>query len=152
MNEEQLTEFIQQCQSELEQKQSYLVEEFGLGKYQRFDVQLDKEVIEFKASGTVKVVAKIIPIGSFAERAGTWMWAWANPSIPELLQNKSSKLKELKRITGIKIFEKETLVADEKMSWEIAAMSCHYLRAKGCYRANSGKSLFFLALQEVNSL
>lgn len=152
MNDNEFEHFIEKCYQELEQKQSYLTAEFKLGDYERFDVELNKGVIEFKENSVVKIICQITPIGSYSTTNSTWMWAWGNPSIPDVLKQKSERIKQLSSITGQEIFNTRIFEADEEMAWEIAAMACHHLKSIGCYRAPTGSLWVFLALDDVKSL
>ncbi|MBW4622104.1 MAG: hypothetical protein KME17_22470 [Cyanosarcina radialis HA8281-LM2] len=152
MNDNEFECFLAQCLEELEQKQSYLMDEFGIGKYERFDIDLQRSIIEFKENSVVKIVASITPVGSYSTNNPSWMWSWANPSIPQVLQKKSEKIKELAELTGLEIFNAKIFPVDEEMAWEIAAMACHHLKSMGCYRAPSGKICFFAAIDNVKTL
>jgi hypothetical protein len=85
MNDNEFECFLAQCLEEFEQKQSYLMQEFGMGRYERFNVDLKTGIIEFKENSVVKIVANITPIGSYSTNNSSWMWAWGNPSIPQAL-------------------------------------------------------------------
>src|SRR5438034_10874799 len=54
---------------------------WSLENLPRFDWDQEHAQMTFSAEGKAAVVADIQFVGSWSERAGTWMWAWANESV-----------------------------------------------------------------------
>jgi hypothetical protein len=149
MNATEFDRFLEQCYKEFEQKQYYFTTEFEIRQYEEFTIDLRQGTLEFQEDNQVKLRAKITPIGSYSALNSNWLWAWGYPSLPDGIQQKSEQIKELGRITGMKIFDTTIFPADEERVWEITAMACHYLKAMGCYRVPVGNIWVFVAVDEV---
>jgi hypothetical protein len=135
MTDEEFDTFVEQAIDQLQRKQDILIESNRLETYPDYWFQQDTGTLQFKkADGKVAVEASIIPIGSFSSRSETWQWAWANQSVIAQLREKAESLKGLFDLTGMDVFQKPTVEADEDMAVELAAMSVLYLESLGSYR------------------
>ena len=152
MNDEKFQEFLDQCFDDLEKKQQSLIENYGMGSYDNFNYDFEKEEIYFLREGQIKVKAKIIPIGSFNAISKTWMWAWANDAFPEALRKKSSQLKELEEITGFEMFGNEMAEIEEDMAWEITGMAVNLFKFQGAYRGPANDTIYFYAMNDVANI
>ncbi|MGF1739908.1 hypothetical protein L4C34_02280 [Vibrio profundum] len=150
MNDEQFQSFIDICFDELEIKQQKLIDTFGFGSFDKYELDLDAEEIEFLQADKVCVRSTIVPIGSFNSLSKTWMWGWANKAYPESLRLKSAKLKELVKITGFDIFGNEITEIDEDMIWEIASMALNHLKLQGVYRSPASNTQYFYAINGIH--
>lgn len=152
MNNQEFQQFLEQCCQELEEKQSVLLKEF-IGDYDLVEIDYQRGIVEFKKYAVVKNASQITPIGSYSKITSSWLWAWANPSIPDALKQKSEKIKELGRITGLEIFHKTVFPAEQEMTWEIIAMACHQIKSMGFCRPDTGSDdWLFVALDDVESV
>jgi len=152
MNYTDLDHFLDQCYEELEKKQFYLKAEFGIGYCEKSEMDWERGILKFKENSTVKLMAKITPLGSYSTTNSTWMWAWEYPFIPDTLKEKAEQIKELGSITGLKIFETQIFPAASETAWEIAAMACHHLKSMGCYRAAAGGVWVFATIDEIETV
>lgn len=150
MTDEEFDEFLDSAVQELQEKQDGLTESFGLGQYARYWFDQEQGSLDFsEASGTTRVRALVVPVGTFSPKSHTWKWAWSNESIVPPLREKSASLRDLARITGQPVFDTEAFAADEPMAWELTAMAVRHLEARGAYRAPGERSHLFLAIMEV---
>lgn len=149
MNSIEFDQFIDLCNEELEKKQFYLKAEFGIGYCEKSEIDWQRGILKLKENSTVKLIVKITPIGSYSTTNSTWMWAWEYPYIPASLKQKCEQIKELSRFARPEIFEASIFQAEPETAWEIAAISCHYLKSMGCYRAGSGGVWVFATIDEV---
>jgi hypothetical protein len=149
MNDQKLDTFLHQCSRQLEQRQSYLIREFDLSRYDDYQLNWDSGRIEMFCQGTLGVSAAITPIGFYSLAENTWRWGWAKENIPAPLKVRAAELQTLADVTGLNLFGSETFSADQDLIWELIAMACYHLEAMGCYRANARETFLFLALNEV---
>lgn len=150
MTDDQFDAFIGTCADELTAKQDKLEREHGLGLHDRWAYDVSTGILSFTdKAGVTALRARTTQIGSFAPEAGTFLWAWANESVPQEPRDKSERLQGLADITGIDVFRSEGLEIDEEMAWQIAAMSVHHLNAIGCYRGPANELDVFLAIDEI---
>ncbi len=150
MTDEQFDIYVDQAYDELMKKQDLLTKNHDLGKHKDFWFDQTTGILQFKdQSGKVEVEVMATPIGSFSTKSNTWQWAWANESFLKPLRSKAENLKQLVELTGFDVFQAPIIKADERMAWELAAMSVKQLNALGCYRApNSNNAFIFLAIEQ----
>lgn len=152
MTDDEFQEYLDKCFEELEQKQKFLMDNFAMGSFERFNYDFEKEEMYFLNAEKIMVKAKLVPIGSYNRDSKTWMWAWANEAFPLKLRLKSSRLKELENITGFEMFGNEMAEIDEDMAWEITGMSINLLNYQGAYRGPANNTMYFYALDEVEKV
>jgi hypothetical protein len=127
--------------------------EYHLGSYASYWFDQPSGTLEFRdGEGTPRVGATVVPIGSHAPAAGTWMWAWANESIVPNLRTKAEALRRLSGATGMELFDRPTISVTEEMPWELTAIAVHQLHALGAYRAPGERSDLYMAITGVNVL
>jgi hypothetical protein len=134
MSNQELDQFLAQCCERLEQRQTYLVEEFGIGQCDRFDLDLDLGTLTGHDAIGVCFRAEITPIGSYSRARRQWSWAWANPELAPPLQRRSLAVQALAEQTGLKLFQADVFESDEPLVLELTAMACQQLQAVGCYQ------------------
>ncbi len=64
-------------QSKLEQGKT----KFGMGSYQRFNLDQTRAVMEFFNDGELKLSARAQIVGSYSSNSDTWLWSWENESL-----------------------------------------------------------------------
>jgi hypothetical protein len=151
MDDDEFQSFLDSSFDDLEKKQSYLENEFGLGHFDRYDLEPENERIIFSSANGKKVQANFIPIGTFSPENSSWKWAWSNPAFSNSLRIKAEKLKLLSEITGFEMFSNPTSEVDEDMAWEMVAMAVHALKSQGVYRAPANNLWYFYGLHNVGA-
>ncbi len=154
MTDEEFETFLQEANSELQDKQQALQVTHALGSYSRWSFEQDRATLQFfDEQGSLCLEAEVVFIGSYSPVSGTWLWAWANASIHPELRTKAEALQALEAVTGYALFgEADTFEVDEPMAWELTALAVKHLQAKGCYRAPSsdGSRQSFFALTRLS--
>src|SRR5205085_707930 len=123
---------------------------YGIGSYASFWLDQPSGTIEFReATGQTKLIAKIIPVGSHSTRSDTWMWAWANESIPQVWRERAGVLRELEDVTGVKWFGEPVINVTTEIPWELTAFAVRHLGALGAYRAANRDSVLYVAIVDI---
>ncbi|VAX05603.1 hypothetical protein MNBD_GAMMA26-1633 [hydrothermal vent metagenome] len=143
------TKYVDDCYTELEQKQAALLKQYKLDSYDSFDYNMTTGRIQYFQGTIVKVEADFIPIGSLNEEDQSWMWAWENPSVTGELREQSLTIKELAPRIGDALFERSTFQSNEGTAWEIAAMACKHFNSQGVFAAPLSGLLIFLSLSNI---
>jgi hypothetical protein len=154
MNEAEFERFIAGCLAELRRKNEALDAEHGIGTYARWDDDRETELLVFSNPGDPEVLeAHVTSIGSYSLETHTWLWAWANKSLPIAAQEKAVVLKGLFERTGMRIFSDPSLdTCDEYLAWELAAAAVSQLGSLGCYREPAGHLWIFVSIDTVRSV
>ena len=151
MTDEEFELFLQRSLDEMEEKQSRLEQEYGLGSFERFAVDYEESLLLFCDGESEKVAAKITPIASHVPEKHSLRWAWANEAFPAEVRNAASFTRQLADLTGFDMFNMETIECDEDMAWEINAMACRQAGALGIYRIPHGQINVHVIINEINA-
>lgn len=98
------------------------------------DYDLEQETLTFSEEGVPKVIASIQVIGTTSISGGTWMWGWANESLPPNVTKAVVKVRAFGEAENITELTKAELPDDEHLGWEMTAIAAKLLGAKGAYR------------------
>jgi hypothetical protein len=156
MTDEEFDAFLATANAELRDKQSRLMQVYGLGEMKRWRFEQVTEQLQFfDANDKLALLAKVIDIGSYSPKSKTWKWAWGNPSVLPGLRKKALLLRELESVTGFDLFGMESafVINGEAMAWELVAVSTQHLDAIGCYRSPSSSldgPISYLAIMELS--
>ncbi|HVS52048.1 MAG TPA: hypothetical protein VHD62_06800 [Opitutaceae bacterium] len=62
-------------------------------------------------------------VGTLDTHAGTWMWAWANPSVADALKKDSLRVRAYGEERGIRRLTTPSWPAEEKDGWRMTALA-----------------------------
>lgn len=156
MTDEEFDAFLATANAELKDKQSRLMQVYGLGEMKRWWFEQATEQLQFfDGNDKLALLASVVDIGSYSPKSKTWKWAWGNPSVLPDLRSRALSLRELETVTGFDLFgqEKAFVIDGEGMAWELAAISIRHLGAAGCYRSPSSSAdgpITYLAIMEIS--
>ncbi len=140
---------LNDCVAEVEGKNQKLADEFGLGSFERWDIDQEIGELVFSDSGVPKLVCSVTMLGSFSNSSETWMWGWANPSLLEPLTRDTNALKEYGEQNGIEELVVEKTSATEGEAWALSALSCRILDGLGLYRGPTGSGFVVMMLKGI---
>jgi hypothetical protein len=147
MTDDEYTAFTRNCFDELQSRQQGIAEILA---FDHSDVDLDRGVIGFRSDGRLFVECKVAPVGSWGPESHTWMWAWANPSMPRKLQPAQKRIKALQALTGrAELGAANAIPATEKQAWEFTAMARRQLDGVGAYRLSAEGSDWFFVISAL---
>lgn len=122
---------------------------WGFGKADQWSLDMSQGDLVFTfASGMVaRAPAQII--GSLDTSDGSWLWGWANPSIPDKLKRDSARIREYGQQHKIERLIAEEWQGSEEDAWQMAALACTLCEAQGVYRGPAGTALVFISFGSV---
>jgi hypothetical protein len=122
----------------------------GLGKADRWDLDQEKGDLIFSFDDGIKAVAPAQIIGTYNSKDGTWLWAWANPSIDKALKKDAIKVREYGEKHRIEQLTKAKWAGTQEDAWAMAALAVKLCGAQGAYRGSAGAALYvFMTFGEV---
>jgi len=135
----------------LQVRNKVLADRFSLGKWPRFDYDLDKRQLVFSESGQARVIAEIQVAGSTSPGAGHWLWAWANSHWPSECIEDSKQANSFGKEHGINELTSAYAESDDlnALAWELTATAARVCDAAGAYRCMSDEGGVFLLLRDV---
>jgi hypothetical protein len=121
-------------------------EKFGIGKWERWDYDLDAGTLVFSEAGTPKIVAEVQAVGTTSTNSKTWLWSWANESMTPTVTNRMTQVRQFGVENAISELTEATLPDDEYLGWGVTAVTVALLGGKGAYRCPSdrGGYLYFM--------
>jgi hypothetical protein len=138
---------------ELAEKNQKLAEEFQLGKWPRFDFDLEQGWLTFSSDGKPAVRAAVQVAGTVASNKD-WLWAWANDWWSQLVTRDAREARRFGQKHNISELTRASLQDEdlEALGWELSAVAARITSAHGVYRAPTGKGLLFVLLKEISLL
>jgi hypothetical protein len=122
---------------------------WGLGTFDRWDIDQEVGGIVFSNADGTKAVAPAQIIGSFSTNDNSWLWAWDNPSIIDDLKLHALKLKEYGEKHRIEKLTMRKWTGTEDDAWAMAALAVKLCNAQGAYRGPAGPAYVFMTFGEV---
>jgi len=149
MTDEEFDNYLAAACDELDQKYQDLVEHYGFGSHDNFVVEYEDQLLSFFKKERRTIEAKILPIASHVPEKNSLVWFWSNRNLPDHVRVPSEAIKKLYDVTGYEIFKENSVECDEDMAWEIAALACKCLEAKGVYRIPHSNLNTYVLILEV---
>lgn len=142
-------ELLEASFAELQLKTSAHQDGWGFGGFDRWDIDMDQGDLIFSNADGFTATCPAQVIGSHDGVGGTWMWAWANPSIPEAMTADSRKVKEYGEARGIDRLTTPEFVAEEMDAWRLTALAAKLCDSQGAYRGPAGSTSVFMTFSQV---
>lgn len=122
---------------------------FKIGTWPRWDYDLDSGTLTFSENGVPRVIAQIQVVGTTSTAAKTWMWAWANESMPSCVTSKLSEVRDFGRREGLQKLIEPEIADDEFLGWAMTAIAARLIHAKGAYRCPSDRGFLYLIYTDI---
>ena len=122
---------------------------WGLGKSANWSLNLDQGDLIFTFDNGIFVTCPAQIVGTLDSESGTWLWGWANPSIPEALQRDALRVREYGQQHQIARLTSAEWPCTEEDAWRMAALACMLCEAQGVYRGPAGTAFVFITFGEV---
>src|SRR5215472_6041032 len=150
MTPEEFAEFRHKAVHELMRLNEHCKEEFRISFWPRWDYDLDLAKLIFSEENVPKVIASIQVAGTTSKGAGTWMWGWANESLPPQSTAALTKVKEFGKRENIPELIQAEALDDEHLGWEMTAIAAQVLGSKGAYRCPSGDGYVYVVYMDIH--
>ena len=146
MTEDQFTALTQEAQQELTALNARCGETFKLGSYGQWDYDSEAGTITFSTQGTQKVVANVQVVVTTSAKSRTWLWAWANDSVPRPLVASVLVVRNFGQLEAVTALTEPELPDDEFIGWEMTAITAKLVGGVGGYRTPraTGGSTFYV--------
>jgi len=123
--------------------------EFKVSTWPRWRYDLDRGTLTFLRGDAPKVRASIQVIGSTSSETNTWLWAWANPSLPKKVTEAAAILRKFGEKEKLAQLVEPSIPSDEYLGWEMAGLAAKLTGAKGAYRCQSDLGLLYLTYTSI---
>jgi hypothetical protein len=119
------------------------------GVAERFDLDLIAGQITFEREGGGTITARALLLGTFAQAACTWVWAWANPSLPPAVTVPARELCDAFPRRDLWEISTPQFASDPGTAWALSAIFAEEAGAEAIYRAPHPGGLVFLLLFDL---
>jgi len=124
-------------------------EEFRISSWPRWNYDLDRGTLTFSQDGQPKVVASIQVVGSTSLSSATWLWGWANQSLPLRVTIEVEKVRAFGELENLPASSEAKRPVDEHAGWEMTAIAAKVLGAMGAYRFPAEDGFVYLLYSSV---
>lgn len=140
---------LEQSMEELRLKTMAHQKGWGFGKAARWSLDMSRGELIFTFDEGVMATCPAQIVGSFDGAEGTWLWAWANPSIAEELMRDSLRVRDYGQQHHIDRLTSAEWACTEADAWPMAALACKLSGAQGVYRGPAGTAFVFMTFGKV---
>jgi hypothetical protein len=117
---------------------------FDLGA-QPYRFDLDTAALTFDR-GSDLVVADLTVIGTTSRSEGTFLWSWANESLPPIATSLATRVRSFGEDNDLPLLTRPEWPAARPEALEMLAISARVLDADGCFVHDSGDVTYYFAL------
>src|SRR5882762_3034047 len=115
MEPEQFSKFRHKAVHELTDLNGLCEKEYRISSWPKWEYDLDRGTLAFTQDGVPKVLASIQVIGTTSVSGGTWMWGWANESLPPNVTKQLAKVREFGQAENIAELAEAEMPDDEHL-------------------------------------
>jgi hypothetical protein len=115
----------------------------------RIEVDVDAGRLTWWREGGATATAEATLLGTYAQAARTWAWAWSHPGLPQGAKRASAAIVDA--IEERDLWELSTPVfpTDEATAWAIAALACDRGKGEGVQRLARPDGALFVLVRGV---
>jgi len=124
--------------------------DFRISQWPQWHYDLDRGTLSFLQDGLPRVVASIQVVGTTSEKEGTWLWSWANESIPASVTGVIRTVREFGEKEGVSQLTASSSPLEEHVGWEMTAIAAKVLGAKGGYRCPDEKRFMYVIYTDIS--
>ena len=144
-----LSDLITSSCDYLNRVQNSFMEVYKVGDHERWDWYQETGKLIFSHDGQPLVECDIDFVGSVSTRSDTWMWAWANSSLTDLIKRKSRCVREIGELNNYLKLACAIWPANEVDGWEMTSIMAKATKAIGAYRTPSDTGFSYLVVSKA---
>ncbi|GAA5218506.1 DUF6882 domain-containing protein [Corallincola platygyrae] len=146
---EALTDLIVSSFEYLQEVQESFMKTYGIGNYERWDWYQETGKLVFSQDGEPVVECDVDFVGTVSTRSDTWMWAWANDSLTDVIKTRSKSVRELGEESNYLKLACALWPADEVDGWEMAGIMAKLTNAIGAYRTPGENGFSYMVVSKA---
>ncbi|MFC8226055.1 DUF6882 domain-containing protein [Streptomyces sp. NPDC057287] len=114
-------------------RQALMVERFGLSGDVRYDWSMDDARITWSRHGKVFLTGRLTVIGSVSAAQQTWLWSWANESLPHAALGDIERVRRFGEENGFPVLPWPGFAYDPELVAEARMVAASVLDAEGLW-------------------
>jgi hypothetical protein len=126
--------------------------EFGVDYSMQFEWNTEKAEIVFSSEGVSIVRADLQFVGSIAGGKRTWLWGWANESIPPAATSRLAQIRQYGEEQGFSKLTEPKWVPEDSDGHDIMIVSAWILGAPAFFHDHAGNAALFFVLDRFQRI
>ncbi|GLX38345.1 hypothetical protein Sros01_44180 [Streptomyces roseochromogenus] len=114
-------------------RQALMVERFGLSGDVQYDWSMDDAHITWSRDGKVFLTGRLTVIGSVSVARQTWLWSWANESLPHAALGDMERVRQFGEENGYPVLPWPAFKCDPELVAEARLVAASVLDAEGLW-------------------
>jgi hypothetical protein len=123
--------------------------EFHILSWPRYDYDLKDATLIFSKDGVPGVITSIQVVGTTSESEGTWLWSWANDSLPSDVTEEMKTVRAFGESENVRELTEPRVADDEYKGWEMTAIATKLIGGKGAYRCPSNDGFIYFVYTDL---
>ena len=142
-------DFVEDAKDYHSERSAELRENFDIHKHEAYEWSMDDATLVFLNDGYETVIAKIQLVGTISVDDESWLWAWADESVPDRMVKKMNKVRRYGESHDFEALYLEEWEGDKEDGWEMAAIVAYLLDAEGVYCHSSADEHVFMVITDI---
>jgi hypothetical protein len=134
------------------ERQAATIAQFGLDYSMQYKWDTERAEMVFSSKGIAIVRADFQLAGSIAGRERTWLWGWANESIPRPATHRLDTVRQYGQEQGFSKLTEPVWVPDGDDGHDVMMVSASIMNAPAFFHAHVGNTALFFVLEEFQCL
>ncbi|ARJ03900.1 hypothetical protein GCM10010988_25690 [Cnuibacter physcomitrellae] len=139
----EFTQLLVESFVETKAKQERAAEKWGLGSSREWSADLAQGTITFDFPDYT-LHGRCQFLGSYAPEASTWLWGWANESIPAPMRHAALQVRALAERPGLELLAEPKVGVRADIADDFASIAVEVAGLDGWYRVPAARSNAYL--------
>jgi hypothetical protein len=149
MDPEQFAVFRHEAVHQLMQLNEECEKTFRISSWPRWKYDFGQGTLTFFKDDIPQVIASIQVIGTTSKSGGTWLWSWANQSLPATVTEAATRVYAFGQAEKLPQLTQESTPDDEYLGWEMAAIAASLVGSKGAYRCPGDNGFVYVVYSSL---
>ena len=114
-------------------RQALMVERFGLSGDVQYDWSMDDAQITWSRNGKAFLTGRLTVIGTVSTAQQTWLWSWANESLPDTALGNMEKVRQFGEENDYPVLARPSFTYDPELVAEARMVAASVLDAEGLW-------------------
>jgi hypothetical protein len=150
MTDDEHDQWIERARDAVRRGMAQAQQQFGIGAPGRYELDLPTATIRFfDPEDHPRATARLQVAGSWSPTGESWMWGWANDSLPVAATQALAAVRERGERDAVPSLTAGVVASDEGDAWSLVSLAADVTQAECVYRAAGPKSHLFLLLFDL---
>jgi hypothetical protein len=150
--DEQLQTFFTACMATAQARNRLVDDKYGMSRDGRWHYNEEAATLTIGTADAPRMICDVHFVGSFSHAMQTWLWAWANGSLPPRMRQRVGRLRTFGDVRGIPIWTQASpFDCDIPNAWGLTLVAAVLLDAEAVYRMPGAEQDWFALLYNLRA-